>query len=243
MTDDDRELYGDDPYRDWDAAYVLGALAPDDRRTDERHLETCAECRAQVAELAGVPGILATLTSDEAVALTSEAEPRTASEAEAPPTLVQSLAHAVGRRRRRTRRRLAAGIASIGLGLAAAGLVIGIVVAPALTSQVAGTTYAMEAMVPGSVEAQIAVSDKAWGTRFDWSCTYGDWADTGASADYDLVVTDVDGNDTVVATWTATGAKTGSLSASTSIPTDRIPSVQIRLPGSDQALAEADLAS
>lgn len=47
-----------DPYRDWDAAYVLGALAPAERRTYEEHLTTCDTCRAAVAELAGIPGLL-----------------------------------------------------------------------------------------------------------------------------------------------------------------------------------------
>jgi anti-sigma factor RsiW len=236
-----------DEFRDWDAAYVLGALSPDDRRAYERHLESCPECRAQVAELAGVPGILAAVSPEEAVALVEgdEAhEPESAASGpEAPPTLVQSLASSVGRRRRRARRRLTGVLIGSGAVLAAAGLVVGLVLAPSLGPAPTGTTYAMAAAVPGSVEAEIAVTGKAWGTRFDWNCSYGEWADSGVSADYDLVVTDLDGQDTVVATWTAVGAKAGSLSASTSIPLDRIRSVEIRLPGSDQALAQADIAS
>ena len=39
-----------DQFRDWDAAYVLGALDADDRRAFERHLGTCPECSAAVAE-------------------------------------------------------------------------------------------------------------------------------------------------------------------------------------------------
>ena len=41
-----------DRFRDWDAAYVLGALDADDRRVFERHLRTCSECAAAVAEFA-----------------------------------------------------------------------------------------------------------------------------------------------------------------------------------------------
>ena len=37
---------GGDRYAEWDAAYVLGALSPSDRRTYERHLAECAACRA-----------------------------------------------------------------------------------------------------------------------------------------------------------------------------------------------------
>jgi anti-sigma factor RsiW len=65
-TDDDR-------YRDWDAAYVLGALPAHERLEYERHLETCASCRAAVAQLAGMPGILGRLSADEAVAVGSGA--------------------------------------------------------------------------------------------------------------------------------------------------------------------------
>ena len=42
-----------------DAAYVLGALSPAERLEYERHLPTCASCRRSVAQLAGMPGLLA----------------------------------------------------------------------------------------------------------------------------------------------------------------------------------------
>ena len=48
-----------DPYRQWDAAYVLGALSAKERLEYEQHLADCQECSAAVAELAGVPGLLA----------------------------------------------------------------------------------------------------------------------------------------------------------------------------------------
>ncbi|WP_378147294.1 anti-sigma factor family protein [Cnuibacter sp. UC19_7] len=228
-----------DDYREWDAAYVLGALAPEERREYERHLETCAECRSRLAELAGIPGILGAVTPEEAVALSADEEPE--AHEEAPASLVRSLATSMRVRRRRLRRRVVAGAAAAGLALAALGVGGGILLAPTISWEPGATTYAMESTVPDSVEARIAVTAKSWGTRFDWNCSYGDWADQGLSADYDLVVTDVDGRDTVVATWTAAGAKTGNLTASTSIPVDRIRSVEIRFPDSDQALAQADL--
>ena len=67
-----------DRYGDWDAAYVLGGLTSRERATYERHLESCAACTASVAELAGVPGLLASVPIDEAVELLDEAPHETA---------------------------------------------------------------------------------------------------------------------------------------------------------------------
>ena len=38
-------------YAEWDAAYVLGALSPAERREFEEHLDECEKCRAAVTEL------------------------------------------------------------------------------------------------------------------------------------------------------------------------------------------------
>lgn len=58
-----------DDYADWDAAYVLGALAVAERREYEEHLAGCPACRAAVAELAGLPGLLAQLPPGEVLAM------------------------------------------------------------------------------------------------------------------------------------------------------------------------------
>lgn len=58
-----------DDYADWDAAYVLGALPVAERREYEAHLAGCATCRAAVAELAGMPGLLAQLPPGEVLAM------------------------------------------------------------------------------------------------------------------------------------------------------------------------------
>ncbi|WP_425955706.1 anti-sigma factor family protein [Xylanimonas sp. McL0601] len=54
-----------DPFTDWDGAYVLGSLSPTERREFEAHLATCDACRRAVAELAGLPGLLSTLSLEE----------------------------------------------------------------------------------------------------------------------------------------------------------------------------------
>ena len=58
-----------DRYSAWDAAYVLGALSPVERREFEEHLAGCPTCQAAVSELAGLPGLLAQVAPDDAALL------------------------------------------------------------------------------------------------------------------------------------------------------------------------------
>src|SRR3546814_8313908 len=53
----------------WDAAYVLGALSPADRRAYEDHLTECDECRRAVAELAPTVGLLSRVPAERARAM------------------------------------------------------------------------------------------------------------------------------------------------------------------------------
>lgn len=47
-----------DPFREWDGAYVLGALSTADRLAYEQHLAQCASCEREVCGLAGVTALL-----------------------------------------------------------------------------------------------------------------------------------------------------------------------------------------
>ena len=61
-----------DRYATWDAAYVLGSLSSIERREYEAHLETCDRCRAAVADISGMPALLAMLDVDDVRALEKE---------------------------------------------------------------------------------------------------------------------------------------------------------------------------
>ena len=65
----DDDLREDDPYILWDAAYVLGSLSGTERREFEAHMATCPSCKAAVAELSGMPALLAQLDAQEVEAL------------------------------------------------------------------------------------------------------------------------------------------------------------------------------
>ncbi|HEC09053.1 MAG TPA: zf-HC2 domain-containing protein, partial [Acidimicrobiales bacterium] len=54
-------------YREWAAAYVLGALEPQERAEFETHLSSCRECRDETAAFAPIPGLLARIDPAEAV--------------------------------------------------------------------------------------------------------------------------------------------------------------------------------
>ncbi|MEG8182351.1 zf-HC2 domain-containing protein [Nocardia terpenica] len=77
---------GDD-YATWDAPYVLGALDRAQRLEYEAHLQTCPTCRAAVADLAVLPGLLGRVDTDVALALTDPTDPSDSTAAVPVPSL------------------------------------------------------------------------------------------------------------------------------------------------------------
>ncbi len=230
-----------DRFRDWDAAYVLGALDSEDRRAFERHLATCPACAAAVAEFAGIPGILSKLSAEDAVALLADDDVAVGvddhlREGVHTPGLVQRLAFAASRRRRRIR------LGMLGAAVAVVALItVGGVVFTAGQTPVAATV-AMVPLQQHGITASMSVTRKAWGTRFDWSCTYpGAKSIYDSRVSYDLVVVQKSGERSVVASWTSVGPHAAGLTASSDIAYGDISSVEIRLTGSSTALLRENL--
>jgi hypothetical protein len=233
---DDRRPAGEDQFREWDAAYVLGALDPADRRAFEDHLRTCGSCRAAVAELAGLPGLLRMVPADEAAALGGAQE--------ADVVELASVARAVRRDRRRRNVALTSVAASLLVLAGVAGVLLGRpagvpqATTPSASSQV--TALQLEPVGAAAVSADLTLQEKRWGTRIDWQCRYPSESSLyGSVPTYELVLVDDDGASTVVATWSGGSAGARGLGASSSIVTDTIRRVEIRLEGSDVALAAA----
>jgi hypothetical protein len=242
-----------DPFRDWDAAYVLGGLSGEQRRAYERHIAECPACAAAVAELAGMPGILGRLPTEEALTLAPAFEDDTLRDRSHEPGLVQRLAAAAAASRRRARRRAAAALTALAVALLAVGILFGTslsqspeagapVPSPTPTSTPAPSVIRMQPVGDASMTADLSVTEKAWGTRLDWTCRYGDgdW-DSDYQPSYDLVVTDATGAESVVASWRATGPRAGGLAASSSVPTPEIRSIEIRSADSDTPLVRTQL--
>jgi anti-sigma-K factor RskA len=153
-------------------AYVLGALAPAERSAYERHVAICERCRNEVAELAGLPGLLGRLDADSAASVGQPVEA-------APPSVFDAaLADARTERLRSRRRRRW----ERGLTLAAAAclaLVIGVGV-PTL-SHPAAPAPVLAAMSPvdrdPSVTALVGYwADSRGGTDIRMTCVYTDTA-------------------------------------------------------------------
>ena len=236
-----------DPYREWDAAYVLGALSPRDRRAFEQHLATCPACREAVGELAGMPGILGMLTVEHADALvdgTGDASVRGAApDGSGGGAVVPLAVVAAGARRRQVRRR--AFLSAAAVGLVVAGVAGGVAVTrpdDAPPPVATGTTeVALQPVGAADVRAELTLTPAAWGTRLDWSCSYpvGEWED---GATYELVLVDDAGAREVVATWSSTEAgSSDGLGASSAVPVDGIARLELGVVGVDGALAAADV--
>ncbi|OZD55598.1 hypothetical protein CH252_07005 [Rhodococcus sp. 06-1477-1B] len=225
-----------DEYEDWDASYVLGALPADQRLEYEQHLSDCSACRAAVAELAGMPGIVGRLSLEDALAISALDD---AKATQPPAVTLRATAHRV-RARRRVRRLLA----SLAVATAVAASIFGgIALGAGMTdTPVAEAEVIFEPMSPASenpaLTAGIHVEGKPWGTRLEWNCTYG--ADAPANAEYELVVTQTDGTTTTVATWAAKGYRAVDLAASTGIARSDIRGVDIRVRGANSPLVHAD---
>ena len=227
-----------DDLAEWDAAYVLGALNSEDRRSYENYLATNPERSAELTELAGIPDLLDVLSPEEAHALTDLAAGRPALDHD---DNVASFAKAAEERRPQSRRGRFAGVIAAAAALAIVGGVVGATVFPRTTGS--EQTVAMSPMQPGTrpgLTAQLAVTEKKWGTELIWACEYTkDWARDVES--YDIVVTTKSGGQKVVGSWRPAGDEATGLSAATSVPTSQIRTVEIRVAGTEEPLAVTTL--
>lgn len=198
-------------YADWDAAYVLGSLSRSDRADYEAHLAHCGKCRTAIGELAPLPGLLARVDPEEAIALLDEPVSRVVSPLPAP-------------RRRPHRLMMALG------GLAAAALVLGAVLVPSLNSHAPTTATASIALhqtMPSPLSASVQLTRTAWGTRIDMTCAYAAGYD-GSVAAYRLYVLDRSGHSWLVSSWHAGPGDVARTTGSTDLSPADIASVQVR---------------
>ena len=235
--------------KDSDAAYVLGALSPADRREYEDHLRDCADCRSSVQRLAGLPGLLALTTA----AAIEDPEP------EVPPTILPKLLERA-RAERRRRQWVFGGL--LAASIAALLVLVGVLVTQqpeqydeaaegsASTSSVApssgtlpsGTATStppavdqdMTQLLPGPMTASVELADRRWGTSITVVCQYSEQMDSDVA--YDLAVIDVEGHSSDVGAWRAVPGANYRIPAATSLTRDRIAALEVRLPDGEPIL-------
>jgi anti-sigma-K factor RskA len=153
-------------------AYVLGALAPTERSAYERHMAGCVDCRAEVADLAVLPGLLGRLDADTAVATL-------APPVKAPPELLAATLRAATAERLRFRRRRHWQLAGTGLAAACLAVLLGLGGAAMVGTPQASGPAVMAQMAPARegvpIVALVAYSPaKGGGTELKMLCLYED---------------------------------------------------------------------
>ncbi len=217
-------------FAEWDAAYILGALTPTDRREYEAHLRDCKHCRQAIAEIASLPALL---TGAQPVAAADDAVGAVATP---PVDLVDRIRAREERRARTVRRRIA--VAAVG---AAATIALAIGIPMALGGPAPETTsVVLAAVVDTSLTASVELEGASWGTRISMDCDYPGVVvapSYGSRGTYVLVVTDAAGNASQVSTWTAAPGESVQFDAATAVPLDQIRSIEIRSAEGDTILS------
>jgi hypothetical protein len=151
--------------------YVLGAIEPGDRAQVDEHLATCADCREELASLAGLPALLRRVPTAEAERLAVADQADSATDETPPDQLLPALlARTTQARRVRRWRELAAAaaVAVLALGAGAAGASLlgsGPAAPPAAHGQASHTWHRVSA-VDGRTGATLTVKYASvhWGT-------------------------------------------------------------------------------
>ncbi len=212
-----------DPFAHSDAAYVLGALPPEERAEYEAHLAECPACQARVSDLTPLPGLLAGLPAEAFDDVPDSADDPL------PDTLLPRLLRAARAERRRGRR-----IVGALAGVAAACIAALVITLATVTGGDGGPApLAMTALRTSPIHATASLQDHAWGTQIDLVCRYAATSGTpyptgGYIAEaYRLVVHDRAGGSQVLGSWTIVAGRDVHYRSGTALPRDDIASIEI----------------
>ena len=209
-------------FSQWDASYVIGALTPGDRRTFEAHLEECERCRAAVAALASMPGLLSRARSEVETWDNADAA------AGPPADLVDLVTERRSRRARSIRNRVIIAASGVAAALALAIAVPAVLTSASVTAP--AQTVVLAPVGDSTMMVSVGLTPVAWGTRIAITCEYPEgetWAGAYGPWAYSLELTDDAGNTSQVSSWRAVAGKTIHLDAATAVPLGRIVSVRV----------------
>ena len=235
-------------YGDWDAAYVLGALSPAERREFELHLETCPRCTSSVAELAAMPGLLGRLGTEQGLALLDEPAFDQRREQAGEPGVTAPLPGLVDRiaardRARRTRRiRWIGALAAAALAVAAA-ITVPIVVNAQPPHPTA--VIALHTTSANPLSADVSLTSVKWGTKIDMSCSYaaGDGVSYAGPWSYSLWVIGRDGSRSEVSSWNAYSGTTARVQSGTALAVADIATLEVHSVKDDSVLLSGSVSN
>lgn len=197
--------------------YVLGTIEPADRGVVDFHLAECAECRRELAELAGLPALLRRVSLEELAALTAE-DSRVGCAEQLPTGLVleSKLARASKRRRRSIRNRVTAATA-VGL-LAGAGIITGWhAVHMTTASAPSWTGMSSAASRQTGASATVRYAARRWGLQLSVQV-----AGIPAGTTYELKVINSQGQAVTAGSWKIAAGPANWYPASASVPLSEV---------------------
>jgi Putative zinc-finger len=229
-----------DRFATWDAAYVLGALSPVERREYEEHLADCSSCQNAVSELAGMPGLLAQVPPEDAALLAAAPSVEVLDDGP-PPDLLARIRARSGRRWRLTSAVVGAAAALV---LILAGIAYAVGLLPFRSSE--PRRVAFESVRPTALTAVADVVPVEDGTRIEVQCVYGESNEPSpgagyGDANYTIYVVDRDGNATLLKDWKVRPNRTMTPDGVTSLKVRQIEAVEIRYAPHDQTVLRANL--
>ncbi|HEX7212030.1 MAG TPA: zf-HC2 domain-containing protein [Propionibacteriaceae bacterium] len=255
-----------DKFAQWDAAYVLGALSPADRREYEEHLASCPACQRAVSELAGIPGLLGQVSPADAAMLsmavdntTGHGETMTATATDAelmeatatetelieagPPTSLLPKMIKMARTRRRKMLAAVAGIAAAAV-LVIGGVAVGTGLIPLRPDSPQRVAFSQ--VVPSSITAVADVIPGSDGTQINVECVYAEVNDPrpgGGHDEYSIFVVDRSGHSEEIKEWPATPNKLMRPSGMTPLRLSQIADLEIRQSDTNEVLLRAPISS
>jgi hypothetical protein len=207
-------------------AFVLGGLDTVEHQAFSRHLRTCQVCQREAAQLSGLPALLDLVEpgpeSGSADGAVPDPDGLVAAETLAPVALLDR----VRAERRRRRWRLAAVAAVLVLVAGAVGASVGPLTERLNAPPTRGLVAAAAPLTPGQsgpAQVEIDLVTRNWGTQLD---VRGSSLPTGEVLF--LAVTDRDGHQYDVASWTGTASGRTILTAACWMKPGDIVQVQVR---------------
>lgn len=228
-----------DRFATWDAAYVLGALAPAERREYEEHLAGCRSCQAAVSEVAGLPGLLAQVPAEDALALVPASATAEVLDEGPPADLMPAGVRARPASSRRGR--LVAAVAGVAAGvlLVLAGIAYAVGLVPFESGDPRRLAFA--SVGPTGLTAVVDVLPVGDGTDINVECVDGQPGSSRAYASYRIYVVDRTGRADLVKEWPAKPNKTMRPKGHTDLRVRQIERVEIRDSATDEPLLRAYL--